>query len=134
MDASSMRLVGGLDALNGGILSGWAADLNSEASISIAIYCNEKLVGSGIAETFRSDLKQANINEGLHGFKLEVDTSALEDNAILELRELKTDGLVETNEFSVGVLQPSFWSEAQNVIGNQFLFSVSSNAPLKRKH
>lgn len=30
MDASRMKLVGGIDALNGGILSGWAADLNSK--------------------------------------------------------------------------------------------------------
>ena len=133
MDAGSMRLVGGIDALNGGMLSGWAADLNSKASISIAVYCNDKLVGSGVAETLRPDLKQANVNDGLHGFKLEVDTTALEDNAILEIRELKSDTPVETNEFNIGILQPSFWAEAQNVIGNQFLFSVASNAPLQEK-
>jgi len=40
MDAGSMRLVGGIDALNGGMLSGWAADLNSKTSISVAVYCN----------------------------------------------------------------------------------------------
>ncbi len=57
MDAGSMRLVGGIDALNGGMLSGWAADLNSKASISIAVYCNDKLVGSGIAETLRAALQ-----------------------------------------------------------------------------
>ena len=124
MDASSMRLVGGIDALDGGMLSGWAADLNSKTSISIAIYCNNKVIGSGLAETLRPDLKQANINDGLHGFKLEVDTSALEDNAIIEIRELESDTPVETNEFNIGILKPSFWVEAQNVIGNQFLFSV----------
>ncbi|MFY0670308.1 MAG: glycosyltransferase [Alteromonas stellipolaris] len=133
MDASSTKLVGGIDALSGGILSGWAADLNSEKSISIAIYCNNKLVGSGVAETLRPDLKQANINAGLHGFKLEIDTTALEDNSTLELRELESDIPLETNEFEVGILAPSFWAEAQSVNGNQFLFSVSSNAPIQEK-
>jgi GT2 family glycosyltransferase len=133
MDASSTNLVGGIDALSGGILSGWAADLNSEKSISIAVYCNNKLVGSGVAETLRPDLKQANINAGLHGFKLEIDTTALEDNAALELRELESDIPLETNEFEVGILAPSFWAEAQSVNGNQFLFSVSSNAPIQEK-
>jgi GT2 family glycosyltransferase/glycosyltransferase involved in cell wall biosynthesis len=133
MGANSMKLVGGIDALNGGILSGWAANLNSKENISIAIYCNSKLVGSGIAETFRPDLKQANINDGLHGFKFEIDTAILEDNAVLEIRELETDTPIKINDFNVGILEPSFWAEAQNVIGNQFLFSVSSNAPLQEK-
>lgn len=128
-----MRLVGGIDALNGGILSGWAADLNSKKSISIAIYCKNKLIGSGAAELLRPDLKHANINDGLHGFKIEIDTTALEDNALIELRELTSDSLLETNEFNIGILAPSFWAEAQGVNGNQFLFAVSSNAPIQEK-
>ena len=133
MEASSMRLVGGIDALNGGVLSGWAADLNSKKSISIAIYCENKLIGSGAAELLRPDLKEANINDGLHGFKIEIDTTALEDNATIELRELTSDSLLETNEFNIGILEPSFWAEAQSINGNQFFFAVSSNAPIQEK-
>ena len=133
MDDKSKKLVGGIDALDGGILSGWAADLNSEDSISVAIYCENKFIGSGIAEIYRPDLKEANINEGLHGFKLEVDVSLMENNAKLELRELETDLPLETNDFNVGILSPAFWAEAQAVNGNQFLFSISSECPIQEK-
>ncbi|MDC0601786.1 glycosyltransferase [Aliiglaciecola sp.] len=133
MGSTGMKLVGGIDTLNGGILSGWGVDLNSESPISVAIYCNNKLIGSGVAETFRPDLKQAKFNDGLHGFEIEIDTTALEDNALIEIREFETDAALKTNEFNVGILTPSFWAEAQNIIGNKFLFAVSSNAPLQAK-
>ncbi|MBU2977218.1 glycosyltransferase [Alteromonas sp. C1M14] len=128
-----MKLVGCIDVLNAGIVCGWAANLNSEESISIAIYCNNQLMGVGKADIFRQDLKEADIHSGFHGFEIDVDTSMLVNNANIELREQSTDAIIETNGYNVGIISPSCWAEAQGVRDNQFFFAIASNAPIHEK-
>lgn len=129
MSKKKRELIGWLDSLHGGILKGWAAKIGLNSGLNIAVYCNNQLIGTGEATDFRHDLKEADINDGFHGFEIEIDTSPLKENASIEICVLETNEKIHTNAFKIGKL-PTFWAEAQSVVGNKFNFALSSDSPL----
>lgn len=133
MEKQTQRFIGGIDSLDNGVLNGWAANELNPAPITVAAYCNGKLLGQGMAENLRPDLKKAQIHDGLHGFKFDIDTEALVDSETLILKEVESDEPIKTNEFKISVLRQNFSAEIQNVNGNQLLYSISSEDTIGEK-
>jgi GT2 family glycosyltransferase/glycosyltransferase involved in cell wall biosynthesis len=84
---------GSIDHFNAGVVSGWSAAIESDRSINIHIICNEEIIGSGCADLFRGDLKNANIHQGKHAFEIAVKDSWPSEIEELELSLIDADTL-----------------------------------------
>ena len=68
---SSSGFVGYLDHINDGHVHGWACNQNSlNERVTVNIYCEEKLVGQGLANFFRQDLLTAGVGDGKYSFRI----------------------------------------------------------------
>lgn len=60
-----------IDGFSGGQLTGWAYDLEApDIAVEIDVYDGQVLVGRGRAATYREDLVQAGMGNGIHGFNI----------------------------------------------------------------
>ena len=83
---TNKNLAGHIDSFEGGILRGWAANLDDENPLEI-VACDEagQLLGTGVANEFREDLIVNNINKGAHGFSLVLNNELLrKESAIVD--------------------------------------------------
>ncbi|MBK5963380.1 glycosyl transferase family 2, partial [Thiocystis minor] len=100
---SKKRLVGHIDLYSGGQLFGWAFDNQTPIrAMKVRVYDGQDLVGEGVAEQLREDLKEAGIGNGQHGFKIRL-LKPLEDGQPhhLTLTDAETGSLIRTPKFSV---------------------------------
>lgn len=70
---SNIPLSGSIDAVEAGVVHGWAAYQGDNKPVSIHVIYDGKTIGTGVADTYREDLKTAGINDGKHGFAIEID-------------------------------------------------------------
>ena len=66
-------LNGAIDAFNDGLIYGWAASNVSSKQLEVYVKCNDKIIGRGVADIFREDLKNAGIHNGEHGFAIRLN-------------------------------------------------------------
>jgi SAM-dependent methyltransferase len=75
----SSRPDGRLEAISGGVVVGWAADLaEPDRNLSIDVFVDNKLVRKTIANLFRADLASNGIGKGDHGLRVELPTHVLD--------------------------------------------------------
>lgn len=63
-------LHGNIEGINAGQLEGWAASKSSVEPLLIKVKADNMIIGIGIANQFRSDLKQNGIHSGNHKFTI----------------------------------------------------------------
>lgn len=67
------RVSGYIESCNLGTISGWAFDPKTPSSPSVVqLYAEQLLIAEGLADQYRTDLKQAGIGTGKHGFNLKL--------------------------------------------------------------
>lgn len=72
---SSQDGYGFLDGLENQVLLGWAYKSNETTKrLEVAIYLNDILIDTTVADYFRSDLKSKNIGDGKYGFRYRLDS------------------------------------------------------------
>lgn len=64
-------IIGSIDHTNSRSIRGWCWDFSQEASL-VEFFANGKLIGSCIANEYRSDLEVQNIRAGLAAFRFEI--------------------------------------------------------------
>jgi hypothetical protein len=66
---------GSIDAISpAGFVEGWAlANKNHFETVSVCILANDKPIGAGVANLFRSDLLTLGVGHGWHAFRIRVD-------------------------------------------------------------
>lgn len=97
-------LRGGIGSVNAGILTGWAASSVSEEPLTVNVMCNGRVVGKGRADRYRKDLEMADIHNGYHGFRIELeDVIAHQDDFHFSLCDAESMQPVIHKEFSVAV-------------------------------
>lgn len=112
-------LYGNIEQWQAGMLLGWVASKQHCNPIAIKVLANGKLVGRGIADIFREDLKAAGINNGSHAFRI-------------PLEELRTYGrnvslsIVE-DQSSTKVSHPDFDLEFDSVLYRGSIDGIESN-------
>ncbi|HCG6647459.1 TPA: glycosyltransferase [Vibrio parahaemolyticus] len=63
-------LHGNIERLEAGVLYGWAASKENETTLELDILANGKLIGQGMANIYRDDLRAAGIHNGGHAFEI----------------------------------------------------------------
>lgn len=126
-------LIGGIDVLENSQLSGWAASKDDATPITVGVYCGEKLIGQGLADRFRSDLKNANIHEGKHSYLIDINGDELIDGEIITIKEFNTDLIVKTNKFEVNLQGQKFHLIVKSVVGSECKFILQSDKPIGDK-
>jgi len=96
-------LVGNIDGLSNRTLSGWAANKShAESAVRVSVYSGEEILGTGIADLYREDLKKAGIGNGNHGFQVLLDPGKLaRTNEKLTLVDCETGERIDANPYSL---------------------------------
>jgi len=76
---------GNVDACINGVLTGWIQDSEDyDSRLEILVFERNRVVGSGIANVYREDLKANGIGDGLYGYEIVLD-AALYDGEVHKL-------------------------------------------------
>jgi len=119
---------GFVDHLEGGCITGWAAVIGTDTPIEIAAYNeNGELLGTATANLFREDLKQNNINQGEHGFKLKLNHDLLLTTTSITLRDAKTDGPLNFADIEVFQPETRVHVAIVSLLNNRLDFVATSN-------
>jgi len=132
-EKTKKEIEGSIDHLDSGILSGWAANMNTNAPIDIAVYSGGVLLGSGKANIFRDDLLKNDIHQGYHGFKVNLDQDLMIEGAKLEVKTLVDSTLINTKPYLIPKLNQIFKVFIGNVVGNRLDFTIESDKPIGNK-
>lgn len=91
---------GYIDHCEGGLLSGWAWNTRlPDTAIKIRIMNKEECLGEGVADIFRSDLKDFGKGNGKHGFNIKIKAPEKEGKMKLVLVEAESEKYFIHNEF-----------------------------------
>ena len=122
---SNTMISGHIDNLEGERLSGWAAVVGSNVSLKIAVQNEQgELLGSGVADIYREDLEKNGINEGAHGFSIEINGDLLSNSKSLVLIDADTCQKVNIPAFDVAKFKESFNVAIEHLVGNKLSFVV----------
>lgn len=68
-----VSLSGSIDHVEAGIVHGWAAYEGSPEPVTLNVLCDGRVIGTGVADIHRPDLEKAGINDGRHGFAIDIE-------------------------------------------------------------
>lgn len=134
MSQSSQNISGHIDHLEGGYVSGWTARIGDNTPINVAIY-NQKgaFLGQGIANTYRDDLRENGINDGEHGFSIQINTELLSSKDKLVLKEVTTNTPIAAQAFAIELEESNISVRVTHVVGNKLSFSAwNKSAPWRK--
>ncbi|MEP1553266.1 MAG: glycosyltransferase [Paraglaciecola sp.] len=118
---------GFVDHVEGGYITGWAAVIGDNSSLEIAVY-NEQgaFLGSSVAELFRADLQDNHINEGNHGFVIQLNHDLLLESATIELRDKQTNFVLNVPEIEIVTPENAVHVSVTSLINNRLEFVAKS--------
>jgi len=92
---------GNIEGFENGGLSGWAQDTAApERRVALVVHDGETPVGTGVADDFRADLKEAGIGDGQHAFTITLDDSLFDGRQrLLDVFDAKTQARLGRYEF-----------------------------------
>ncbi len=126
-------LIGSIDSFDTGCLLGWAAEQGNSSPIEVGVYCQGLLIGKGVADEFRADLKENKINQGNHGFRIEVDADGIVEGAMIEIKNLSDGQSIKSNPYEIPKLNQDFHCSIDNIFGNRLDFTLNSEKPIGDK-
>lgn len=133
MSEQPSNFIGGIDILENSQLSGWAANKADATPLEVGVYCGEKLIGQGIADKFRSDLKDADIHEGKHSFLIDINGDELVHGEVITLKEFTSSVAITTNKFEVNLLGQQFHLTVKYINGTELKYILQSDKPIGDK-
>lgn len=136
---SNIPLSGSIDAVEAGIVHGWAAYQGDNGPVSIHIIHEGKIIGTGVADTYREDLKAAGINQGNHGFSIEIERIVPNgwngDKLDIEIFLVDANSLVNSNiNKVVTLLDEKIYATFVREEHGHLYIEVSSDSALGKKH
>lgn len=107
----SHEVIGHVDSVGKGRVTGWACDKkNMQAPVQVVVAINNKIVASGAANKFRSDLKEAGYGNGRHGFDIPLPEGVVAGGkSVISVRA--ENGLAELTGSPI-IMQDDFESSA----------------------
>ncbi len=105
---SEKKLEGFIDMYQRGIVFGWAwcPDLPEE-SLKIALRNQRgEILGTGVANLWRDDLKKANIGTGQYGFQVKISFPQKAEKIMMKLVEYETGRILSKSPFTVAFEAP----------------------------
>lgn len=124
---TNKNLAGHIDNFEGGILTGWAANLGDEHPLEI-VACDEagQLLGTGVANEFREDLSVNNINKGVHGFSLVLNSELLRKESAIVIKDKASDKKIATSKFKVSNTLGRAVVSLESLVGNKLSFIIQN--------
>lgn len=130
VDESTPSLRGNIESFESGILSGWAADDRSDAPLAISIVCEGQVIGQGVADLYRDDLKDAGINEGNHAFSIPVGSFPIVSQTT-EVTIIEADNLQVIDHAPFEVKRPgNLTALVQSISNGSISLFISSDSEL----
>ncbi len=125
-----MTLRGQFELANGHHISGWAVDfVCPEVPIRLQIKAGNQILGEGLANRYRENLKHAGIGNGSHGFSIQVEVP-FKSNTTLELTmvDASTGEPIDANRFNVICRNPEFFDDNELDSRSVYSANLKSNA------
>ncbi|AQQ66941.1 glycosyl transferase [Microbulbifer agarilyticus] len=108
--------MGSIDALEAGVIRGWAAVIGESEPVPLQVVVDDRVVGAGTANIHRPDLVGAGINDGEHGFEIPVDiVTSRSGNVEVTLLHGETSKPVDHQAFEVVVNEQAVFAELLRV-------------------
>lgn len=111
----SVALRGQFELADGHHISGWAADFACpDEPVRLLIKAGNQILGEGLADLYRENLKDAGIGNGSHGFSIPI-VVPFESGTTLELTmvEASTGVPVDAEHFNVICRNPDFFDDIE---------------------
>jgi GT2 family glycosyltransferase len=126
--AEQKVISGFVDHVEGGYITGWAAVIGDNSPLGIAAYNEQgELLGSGLADLFRVDLKDNNINEGNHGFIIQLSHDLLLESQAVILRDKQSNAILNVPEIEITTPENMVHVTVTSLINNRLEFVAQSN-------
>lgn len=121
---------GNIESLVGGFLRGWAANIGSPETVEVAVL-NEKgmLIGKGVADEYREDLEQNNINNGHHGFTIAINSELLKNGSQITLKEFSKNQDIVADSYSVNSHDSGVIVTIEGIEDNRLVFNLCQIKP-----
>ncbi len=132
---SIRNLVGSIDKIDASTISGWACDKKSDDALEIQVMAEGRVLGSGIADIFRQDLLNAEIGNGKHAFKFDLEELPVNDGrqVTYTLADAKTLQPI-ANATYTQTLPSQVWNAAiKGEEHRHVLIHVDSDKPIHNK-
>lgn len=133
---SSMHYLGYIDSFEGGVVRGWASNLNNLSNrIQVSIVSNNKIIGTGVADIYREDLDDfLEGGDGRYEYMIEVNTECSLGAEELSLTMIDAaNGLLINPEPMTFKVHNSIFVQSMRVESGQIVTKLVSNAPLYEK-
>ncbi len=130
--SSITEFQGFIEQISGGFAIGWAANMLDSEAINVAIVTADerKILGHGIANKFRADLKEANIHDGFHMFTIPIQGD-LGKNTELLLIDINSDQIISIEPFLLKSPEQYFWVTMDCVRDNNCIEGIlNSDKPI----
>lgn len=125
--AEEKTIMGYIDHLEGGYLTGWVACIGDPAPIDVAAYSDTgEFLGCTDASVFREDLKLNGINEGCHGFRLMLNNDLLASSKSIILKDKKTDKLLNIDRVQIKHTEEQLHIQIASLVNNRLEFRACS--------
>lgn len=127
------NVLGYIDKYEDGYLHGWVYDSSQpDEAFAIRVFVEEQLVGEGVADIYRDDLKEAGLGAGYHGFVIQLQTDLLNANTVKGIKlKLKNGITVPTNFSGIRLIkQPSLSAKSKlssTIQGHIDIFDKDNN-------
>ena len=124
---------GHIDAVVGTELVGWAYDSSRPlVPLEVQVFCENRIVGQGVADRYRGDLHDAKMGSGRHVFAIMLDASVCDGKSReVTIVEKETGVLIPTNKFKIEIetkVHGKINRIENGVVQGSFEFSISSEA------
>lgn len=73
-------LIGAIDNVEAGAVFGWAYNRLNDEPIAVSIVAENRVLGTGVADIYREDLDKAEIGNGKHSFKINIEELPVNDD------------------------------------------------------
>jgi|GEM_PF-5132 len=127
-------LRGNIEGINAGVLEGWAASETDKTPLSIKVVADNTVIGHGVANKYRADLKENGIHDGNHKFAINLTSTWSQQSKTVELKLLdaETNEIVEHPEFLYEIKQQKIQAEIIREQHGHILVDIRSDNKLGR--
>jgi phosphomannomutase/GT2 family glycosyltransferase len=126
------HLHGNIEGINAGDLEGWAASKLIDKPLHIKVLADNTVIGSGVANIFRPDLKQNGIHSGNHKFTISLASfwSQESKKVKLELVDAESNEKISHSEFIYEIKQRTIKADIVREQHGHLLVDIGSDKEL----
>ena len=125
----SKTLIGNIGGVTNHSVHGWVVNTeHPEQPVDICIFSGDRLVGHGLADIYREDLKHAGFGDGCHGFRIDLDQRSFGRlKAPISIRESNSGLCVDSNSFDISAVA-DYTSEFVGVTDRRIVAQITSTS------